>query len=195
MKEGSVSDNTAVDLTATERWDYDRLKHLEAEGIERLHQFRKAKPLTVERTAEYVNGLSPWNIERAVWAIGLLLKQERAKQGGSMLEVAGEPAAVRLMRQVNYGQRRHDEPVPSPRQVAMVLHALADHTAIMSALQHRRDENSPWPEATSIGRWLHDVGDYLDWHGDDQPLAGLDLVEHARTTSAIVSQTEIGDAA
>jgi len=32
----------------------------------------------------------------------------------------------------------------------------------MSALQHRRDDSSPWPEATSIGRWLHDVGNDLE---------------------------------
>lgn len=44
----------------------------------------------------------------------------------------------------------------------MVLHALADHTAIMQALKHRSDPTSPWPEATSVGRWLHDVGHNLE---------------------------------
>lgn len=78
------------------------------------------------------------------------------------VKVSDELAAMRLMRQVSYEQRRIDEPVPTPRQVAMVLHALADHTAIMSALKHRPDPTSSWPEANSIGRWFHDVGNDLE---------------------------------
>ena len=78
------------------------------------------------------------------------------------VKVTDQYAAERLMQQISYQQRRIDEPLPSRRQVAMVLHALADHTAIMSALQHRRDETTPWPEAISIGRWLHDVADDLE---------------------------------
>ena len=83
----------------------------------------------------------------------------------SQVRVTNQFAADRLMQQIGYQKRRINEPLPSHRQVAMVLHALADHTAIMSALQHRRDETdetNPWPEATSIGRWLHDVGDDLE---------------------------------
>lgn len=85
--------------------------------------------------------------------------------GGRMREVkvANQLAADRLMQQISHTKRRIDEPMPSRNQVAMVLHALADHTAIMSALEHRPDPTSPWPEATSIGRWLHDVGDDLEW--------------------------------
>lgn len=77
-------------------------------------------------------------------------------------KVADQEAADRLMRQISYEQRRGGETLPSKRQVAMVLHALADHTAIMVALQHRPDPTSPWPKATSIGRWLHDVGNDLE---------------------------------
>jgi hypothetical protein len=80
----------------------------------------------------------------------------------SIVKVGNEMAALRLMRQISHETRRIAEPMPSPGQVAMVLHALADHTAIMSALQHRPDPTSPWPEATSVGRWLHDVGDDLE---------------------------------
>lgn len=78
--------------------------------------------------------------------------------------VAGQLASTRLLEQISYRQRERGftEPLPSSSQVAMVLHALADHTAIMSALQHRPDPNSPWPEATSIGRWFHDVADELE---------------------------------
>ncbi len=43
----------------------------------------------------------------------------------------------------------------------MVLHALADHTAIQAALRHRF-EPGYWPEATSMGRWYHDVADVLE---------------------------------
>lgn len=74
-------------------------------------------------------------------------------------QVVGEPAADRLMRQLDY--RLHPDAAPLNRdQVAVVLHALADHTALMAALEHRR-EDTPWPEATSVGRWLHDVGNQL----------------------------------
>jgi hypothetical protein len=81
---------------------------------------------------------------------------EPASKEGKV-KVADQSAADRLMQQIRYEQRRIDVPLPNRRQVAMMLHALADHTAIMSALQHRRDDTSPWPEATSIGRWLHEL--------------------------------------
>ena len=75
-------------------------------------------------------------------------------------QVAGQPAADRLMDALDY--RLH----PAARQltrdeVAIVLHALADHTAIQAALRWRPDPDSPWPHATSVGRWLHDVADQL----------------------------------
>lgn len=74
--------------------------------------------------------------------------------------VAGQSAADRLMGQLDY--RLHPDAEELTRdQVAVVLHALADHTAIMEALRHRPDPDSPWPQATSVGRWLHDVGDQL----------------------------------
>ena len=80
--------------------------------------------------------------------------------------VAGEPAAERLIKQVKvqygYHLKSSDGGVVNPLQIATVLHAMADHTAIMEALKHRPDPTSPWPEATSIGRWLHDVADDLE---------------------------------
>lgn len=48
------------------------------------------------------------------------------------------------------------------RQVAAVLHGLADHTALVVALDYRRPEDDHWPEATSLGRWLHDTAAQLD---------------------------------
>lgn len=75
--------------------------------------------------------------------------------------VAGEPAGKRLMKALD--NRRFDGAAkPNANQVAMVLHALADHTAIMEALKYRPDLTSPWPEATSIGRWMHDTGDQIE---------------------------------
>lgn len=79
--------------------------------------------------------------------------------GGPM--VAGEPAADRLMRSLDYRLSPGVEPL-TREQVAVVLHALADHTALVAALAHRRDESSPWPDVLSIGRWLHDVADRLE---------------------------------
>ena len=82
------------------------------------------------------------------------------------VKVSNQYAAPRLLRRLSYQQQKTNEPLPTPEQVAMVLHALAaDHVATMSALKYRRDDTSPWPEATSIGRWLHDVGDDLKFIG------------------------------
>jgi len=77
-----------------------------------------------------------------------------------MIEVAGQPADERIMQSLD--NRITNEPKPTRKQVAMVLHALADHTAILAMLKHRPDPTSPWPEATSIGRWFHDVGNNLE---------------------------------
>lgn len=75
--------------------------------------------------------------------------------------VAGELAADRLMRSLDYRLSPDGTPELSREQVAVVLHALADHSALMAALGYARDESSPWPEALSVGRWLHAVGDDL----------------------------------
>jgi hypothetical protein len=69
--------------------------------------------------------------------------------------VCGEPAADRLMRSLDY--RLHPDARRLTRdEVAVVLHALADHTAIKAALSWRHA-----PHATSVGRWCHDVADHL----------------------------------
>jgi len=78
-----------------------------------------------------------------------------------MIKVAGGNATDRIMQSLD-GRRFEGIPLPDKSQVAMVLHALADHTAIMEMLKHRPDPTTPWPEATSVGRWLHDVGDALE---------------------------------
>jgi hypothetical protein len=76
-------------------------------------------------------------------------------------QVAGQDAGERLMQ--NLDNRRFNGMLkPTAKQVAMVLHALADHTAITQMLKHRPDPTSPWLEATSVGRWFHDVGDSLE---------------------------------
>lgn len=82
--------------------------------------------------------------------------------------VAGEPAADRLMRSLDYRLSRSGTPRLTPEQVAVVLHALADHTALEAARVYSRsdlwdrDRESPWPTSTSIGRWLHDTADALE---------------------------------
>lgn len=75
--------------------------------------------------------------------------------------VAGERAADRLMRSMDYRLSPGVEPLTAA-QVAVVLHALADHTALMAALAYRPDPMSRWPEALSVGRWLHDTADQLE---------------------------------
>lgn len=75
-------------------------------------------------------------------------------------QVAGQPAADRLMAALDYRLSPGTQRLTRD-QVAVVLHALADHTAIQAALAYRVDPSSPWPQATSMGRWYHDVGDQL----------------------------------
>lgn len=83
---------------------------------------------------------------------------KRSPQGPS---VVGERAADRLIRSLDY--RRHpDARRLTAEEVAVVLHALADHTAITAALTYRLDPTSPWPHATSMGRWFHDTADQLE---------------------------------
>lgn len=78
------------------------------------------------------------------------------------IEVAGQPAADRILANVKQRARELESSGEiTPYQVGIVLKALADHTAIMAMIAHRPDPTSPWPEATSIGRWFHDVGDNL----------------------------------
>lgn len=82
-------------------------------------------------------------------------------------QVAGEPAADRLMRSLDYRLSPPGTPRLTREQVAVVMHALADHTAIMAALAYSRGEDSPWPESLSVGRWLHAVGDQLTADRED----------------------------
>ena len=94
--------------------------------------------------------------------------------------VAGQPAADRIIRQVNiqhsYGMHSSKGGKVNPLQIATVLHALADHSALMEAVKHRPVPNSPWPEAESIGRWLHDVADDIEAHNEWK------MVVHDETT-------------
>ena len=77
----------------------------------------------------------------------------------------GEPAGERLLRS-QYVERAVRKTGLTPAQVAAVLHGLADHTALMAALDYAKPNDGYWPEATSLGRWLHDTANQLeDRHG------------------------------
>lgn len=80
-------------------------------------------------------------------------------------EVAGQNAAERLMANLDYRLSPNVQPLDED-QVAVVLRALADHTALADAVNWRHDPNSPWPVLTSLGRWLHDVADELEGRWD-----------------------------
>ena len=85
------------------------------------------------------------------------------------IRIGDQDAHDRLRRAVDNEARMFPGvPAPTDVQVAMVLHALADHTLLMVALQHRHDEDSYWPEALSVGRFAHDLAD--------------DMVERSRVT-------------
>jgi hypothetical protein len=86
-------------------------------------------------------------------------------------KVAGENASDRIMHLLDDSFTR--EPKPTRKQVAMVLHTLAGHTAICAMMDYDRIERFPgsenfgkelelWPTETSIGRWFHAVAHNLE---------------------------------
>lgn len=77
-------------------------------------------------------------------------------------DIGGEDPAARLRRAV--ASAAGDEDPPDDAQIAMVLHALADQTALMQALRFDVDAEalgSLSAEASSVGRWLHAYGDLM----------------------------------
>src|SRR5262245_53038946 len=71
-----------------------------------------------------------------------------------------------------------DEPVPSPRQIAAVLRALADHTHV-TALLNSPDPDGPWPAATKIGRHFHGLADSIV-RDEDGPISADNRTESDR---------------
>lgn len=81
-----------------------------------------------------------------------------------------EQYAQRLLstQDVQRGSLRGDGP-PTPLQVAAVLHGMADHTAILHMLNvvagqqaMARPGDDHEPAATSVGRYLHALGDSIE---------------------------------
>lgn len=71
--------------------------------------------------------------------------------------IGQDEAVHRILASVERERRIHGEPEPTPGQVAMVLHALADYTALQQALRWGSAEDP----AQSVGRWLHDLADEI----------------------------------
>jgi hypothetical protein len=85
-------------------------------------------------------------------------------------KIGGMDAAERLRTQVAAQARRFPGvPLPTDQQLAVVLHALADHTALVAALNF--DRSGAWPDATSVGRFLHAWGDRFEDEAASQPPA------------------------
>lgn len=83
-------------------------------------------------------------------------------------QIGAVDARTRLVRAVHHEARTYSEGPPTQRQIAMVLHALADHTSIMVALDFDPPEDGHWPQATSVGRFLHHYGDYISDHAEER---------------------------
>lgn len=80
--------------------------------------------------------------------------------------IDGQDPADWLMDAVGRQAWRTGEEPPSPAQVAMVLHGLAQHAPLEQArewdrLRHGREDHL-WPTTLSIGRWLHALGDRIE---------------------------------
>ncbi|BDZ52672.1 hypothetical protein GCM10025867_49130 (plasmid) [Frondihabitans sucicola] len=69
-------------------------------------------------------------------------------------------AAERVLGSIARGRwRTPDQEAPTRAQVAMVAHALADHTLNVQMVQF---SDSPDGVAMNVGRWMHALGDDLD---------------------------------
>lgn len=76
--------------------------------------------------------------------------------------VAGEPASLRLMKNLDYRLSPNVQPLDES-QVALVLRALADHTALHAALAwDPSGPGYPYANESSVGRWFHAVADDLE---------------------------------
>lgn len=69
----------------------------------------------------------------------------------------------RIKESIKTNNYRHEgkEVNISDYELARVFEAMADHTLIMGMIHHQPDPTSPWPEATSVGRWMHSAAYYL----------------------------------
>jgi hypothetical protein len=81
--------------------------------------------------------------------------------GLTLGSIGGNDPVERLMRQVINASWSGNPPErpPSPQQVAYVLHALADHTALTGAITYTGSDNY----AVNVGRWLHAYGDTIEF--------------------------------
>lgn len=53
-----------------DKWDYERLKKKELDGLEAEQELKKAEPMTAKRIVYYIAGLSPHNLPTTgVWAL------------------------------------------------------------------------------------------------------------------------------
>ena len=85
-----------------------------------------------------------------------------ARVPGAGIAPHDKSAADRLMAQVRNQRLMEGVEHPTPEQVAIVLHALADHTAIMQALCWTSIAWTQGEAATNVGRWFHAVADDLE---------------------------------
>lgn len=93
--------------------------------------------------------------------------------------IAGDDPRLRLLTAMREEAVRYPGvPLPSSAQTAILLHALADHTMMVDAVLFDPDPTHA-PEATSVGRWMHALGDEFDkrrqnfvdfMHGDPEAL-------------------------
>ena len=92
------------------------------------------------------------------------------------LKIGDRTAAQRMVQMVGieYGYRMENskDGNVTPRQIALVLRALADHTTLMYATSYERrslaairegrdDEDEYWPTELSVGRFLQDTAQQL----------------------------------
>jgi hypothetical protein len=82
-------------------------------------------------------------------------------------QIGGVDARTRLVQAVHHEARTYVEGPPTQAQIAMVLHALADHTSLLVALNFDPPVDGFWPEASSVGRFLHHYGDYINDHAEE----------------------------
>lgn len=85
--------------------------------------------------------------------------------------IGGQDPEDRLRGQVMRRAATLGIEVPTSLQTAVVLHALADHTALVQATSWNHDSYSR--SADCVGRWLHDFGDLLEERAGWQARLGV----------------------
>jgi histidine triad (HIT) family protein len=90
-------------LSDVERYDYNRLKMQEQQGLELKAEMEKAEQLTADRVLWFINQLSPWNLKTSGnFILEAYAEQEKAAAGTKKIQQMLEAAMGELSHEMSY---------------------------------------------------------------------------------------------